>query len=159
MVKAVSTLSEVKKRADRLRVELEHRHLHPDVLRFCREDLIEGENCFHAVLEATKSVAQKLREKSGLALDGHALVDAAALALGKAVVPVVAFNILTTDTLRSEHNGIVSIMRGYVQRLPEPHRPRAQSSVQGYRGGAGTSSPLRPFSIDGWTPPSASLQI
>jgi hypothetical protein len=59
---AASTISEAKKRADKLRAELVRRHLHPDVLRACREELLEDENLFHAVLEATKSVAQKLRE-------------------------------------------------------------------------------------------------
>jgi len=41
-----------------------------DVLRFCRPELLEG-NYFHAVFEATKSVAQKLRDRTGLAVREH----------------------------------------------------------------------------------------
>ena len=37
----------------------------------------EWHNGFHAVLEASKSVAEKLRQKSGLTSDGADLVDAA----------------------------------------------------------------------------------
>ena len=34
--------------------------MHPDVLAFCRAELLQ-QNYFHAVLEASKSVADKLR--------------------------------------------------------------------------------------------------
>jgi hypothetical protein len=68
------TLSEAQRRAAELRVDLEVRKIHPDVLRFCREELLV-ENYFHAVLEAAKSVADKLRARTGLTDDGGTLVD------------------------------------------------------------------------------------
>jgi Protein of unknown function (Hypoth_ymh) len=40
--------------------ELARHDVHPDVLRFCRAELMQ-QNYFHAVLEAAKSVADKLR--------------------------------------------------------------------------------------------------
>ena len=55
------------------------------------------ENYFHVVLEATKSIAQKLREGTGLTSDGADLADAA-LALGKHGMPLLAFNTLRTDS-------------------------------------------------------------
>lgn len=105
------------------------RHLHTDVLRACREELLEDENLFHAVLEATKSVAQKLREKSGLDCDGNKLVERALGA--KQGFPVVAFNTLTTDTLRSEHRGIADLMRGVFSafRNPTAHEPKVVFKV------------------------------
>ena len=48
----VRTLSEAQERASRLRRQLEDRRVHPDVLRFCRSELIQ-DNYFHAVFEAT----------------------------------------------------------------------------------------------------------
>jgi uncharacterized protein (TIGR02391 family) len=42
-----------------------------DVLRYCKEELVV-DNYFHAVFEATKSVAEKVRSKTGLTTDGAA---------------------------------------------------------------------------------------
>lgn len=69
-----ATLSEAQARASSLRQKLLQRSVHSDVLRFCRPELLQG-NYFHAVFEATKSVAQKIREISGLTQDGAELVD------------------------------------------------------------------------------------
>src|SRR5258708_6426409 len=70
------TLTEAQERAGRLRAELTRRKVHHDVLQFCRAELLQ-ENYFHAVFEATKSVAQKIRDKTGLTGDGADLADAA----------------------------------------------------------------------------------
>jgi len=59
------TLSEAQERAGRLRSKLIERNVHHDVLQFCKAELLV-ENYFHAVFEATKSVADKIREKTGL---------------------------------------------------------------------------------------------
>jgi hypothetical protein len=63
---------EAKVRASRIRSELERRDVHSDVLVFCRAELLQ-ENYFHAVLEATKSVAEKIRAKTGLTSDAGEL--------------------------------------------------------------------------------------
>lgn len=110
-VKAVAkTLSEAEEKAGRLKVELRRRGVHQDVLTFCRAELLQ-ENYFHAVLEATKSVAEKIRKKSGLQSDGSELVDQA-FGSGKANMPFLAFNSQRTDTERSEHNGMMNLMKG-----------------------------------------------
>ena len=57
-------------------------------------------NYFHAVFEASKSVAEKLRQKSGLGSDGSQLVDEA-LRIGRAGYPRLAFNTLTTESVRA----------------------------------------------------------
>lgn len=72
----VRTLSEAAHRAEELRDDLRRRGVHDDVLRFCRAELV-ADNYFHAVLEAAKSIADKLRSKTGLTDDGGRLVDAA----------------------------------------------------------------------------------
>lgn len=64
-VEKAETLSEAAARASSLRTHLVIRKVHPDVLRYCREELLV-DNYFHAVFEATKSVADKIRGLSGL---------------------------------------------------------------------------------------------
>jgi uncharacterized protein (TIGR02391 family) len=95
--------------------------VHPDVLRFCRAELV-ADNYFHAVLEATKSVAVKLRAKSGLTEDGAKLVDAALC--GSA--PRVAINDLITDSQRSEQSGFANLVKGTfgMFRNPTAHEAR-----------------------------------
>jgi len=101
------TLDEAADRATGLRKELARRHVHADVLKFCRAELLQ-ENYFHAVFEATKSVADKIREKTGLTEDGAELVDKA-FGLKN---PLLAFNSLQTETERSEHTGLANLLKG-----------------------------------------------
>jgi uncharacterized protein (TIGR02391 family) len=123
-VPAASTLSEAERRASKLRAELMRRGIAGDVLRFCRPELLEG-NYFHAVFEATKSVAEKLRARTGLSLDGSALI-AEALDIRGGRVPLLAWNRLQTDSDRSEHRGVAQMingMFGYFRNLPA-HVPK-----------------------------------
>ena len=122
VVTAAKTVGEAEQRAGHLRAELLRRNVHPDVLRFCKAELLQ-DNYFHAVLEATKSVADKIRHKTGLTSDGSKLVDEA---FGLKNGPKLAFNTLQTDSERSEHNGLAMIMRGLFStfRNPTAHAPK-----------------------------------
>jgi len=106
-VSPARTLDEAAERATGLRKELARRHVHADVLRFCRAELLQ-ENYFHAVFEATKSVADKIRAKTGLSEDGAELIDKA-FGLKN---PLLAFNSLQTETERSEHTGLANLLKG-----------------------------------------------
>jgi uncharacterized protein (TIGR02391 family) len=108
--RAASTLSEAQERANKLHRELVVRKVHPDVLRFCRAELLQ-DNYFHAVFEATKSVADKIREKSGLTTDGAKLVDQA-FGFQTGNHPMLAFNALQTGTEISEHRGLMNLLKG-----------------------------------------------
>jgi uncharacterized protein (TIGR02391 family) len=123
------TIAQAAERAGRLRAELERRRVHPDVLRFCRAELL-GDNYFHAVLEATKSVAEKIRSKAGLTSDGAKLVDDAFGRSGG--LPLLAFNTLRTDTEQSEHSGLMHVMKGMFGafRNPTAHAARITWSIQ-----------------------------
>lgn len=111
-------------RAGRLKAELLKRSVHPDVLRFCRAELLQ-DNYFHAVLEATKSVADKIRAKTGLTGDSAELADQA-LAIGKTGMPFLAFNSLRTDSEQSEQKGLLNSMKGMFGtfRNPTAHAPK-----------------------------------
>jgi uncharacterized protein (TIGR02391 family) len=109
-VTASRTLTEAQERATKLHRDLLARNVHPDVLRFCRAELLQ-DNYFHAVFEAAKSVADKIREKSGLNGDGALLVDRA-FGLQADGHPLLAFNTLQTETEVSEHRGLMNLLKG-----------------------------------------------
>jgi uncharacterized protein (TIGR02391 family) len=117
----VRTLSEARRRAQELRADLTAREIHPDVLIFCREELL-ADNYFHAVLEATKSVADKLRARTGLSDDGGSLVDK--VLAGD--VPLLAINTLKSESERSEQRGFANLVKGVfgMFRNPTAHAAR-----------------------------------
>lgn len=121
---AVRTLTEAEERATDLRTELVRRSVNPDVLAFCRAELLQ-QNYFHAVFEATKSVAEKIRALVASDLDGSELVDFA-FGFGSEPLPRAAFNSLTTQTERSEHTGLANLMKGLFGtfRNTTAHAPR-----------------------------------
>ncbi len=118
---ASATISDARRRAAELRGILKGRGVHPDVLKFCREELL-ADNYFHAVLEATKSLAQKLRDQTGLSDDGAILVDRA-LSGDK---PMLAINTLLTESERSEQRGFATLCKGIfgMFRNPIAHAPK-----------------------------------
>jgi uncharacterized protein (TIGR02391 family) len=106
-VEQARTLSEAQHRAQELRADLTTRGVHPDVLRFCRAELL-ADNYFHAVLEAVKSVADKLRTRTGLTEDGATLVDRALTG----DPPMLAINPLKTESEKGEQKGFANLLRG-----------------------------------------------
>ena len=104
-----TTLYEAQRRARELRADLVGRGVHPDVLAFCREELL-ADNYFHAVLEAVKSVLEKLRQRTGLLDDGNTLIDRALTG----DLPMLAINGLVSESDRSEQKGFANLVRGIV---------------------------------------------
>ncbi len=120
-VDAVKTLAEAEDRARSLERKLRQRGVHPDVLRFCKAELLQ-DNYFHAVLEATKSVADKIRYKTNLTADGDSLVTKAF----SGERPILAINSLETESHKSEQNRLANLLRGMFGtfRNPTSHAPR-----------------------------------
>jgi uncharacterized protein (TIGR02391 family) len=120
-VNAANTISEAKRRADGMASRLRGREIHPEILRYCREELMQ-ENYFHAVFEATKSLAQRLRDMTGLSIDGATLIDKCFAESH----PLVWINALRTETERSEHKGFALLLKGAFAaiRNPTAHEPR-----------------------------------
>lgn len=119
-----TTLDEVARLAGRLRTELVRRGVHPEVLRYCEEELLR-KSLFHAVFEATKGVSERLRQMSGLAGDGAGLVDQCFRA--GTGTPVVRINAYRTESEVSEQRGFANLVRGIFGtfRNPPAHTPRA----------------------------------
>jgi uncharacterized protein (TIGR02391 family) len=126
-IRVGKTLSDAQRRANKLHRVLSTRNVHPDVLRFCRAELLQ-DNYFHAVFEATKSIADKIRDKSGLTTDGGLLVDQA---FG-GNHPLLAFNTLQTETEKSEQRGLMNLLKGAFGtfRNTTAHAPRIKWRIK-----------------------------
>jgi uncharacterized protein (TIGR02391 family) len=116
-----STIQGARSRAGRLYALLEGRGTHSEILKYCRAELLQ-ENYFHAVLEAVKGVAERLRLMSGLANDGAELVNQAL----STKAPIIALNSLKTETEFSEQKGIANLLVGVFGaiRNPTAHAPK-----------------------------------
>jgi uncharacterized protein (TIGR02391 family) len=116
-----STLAGARARAGRMRAALEQRKVHAEVLKYCQAEYIQ-ENYFHAVLEAVKGVAERVRQMSGLQSDGAELVnDAFGIK-----APILAINQLVTDSEKSEQKGFSQLLIGLfgTVRNPLAHAPK-----------------------------------
>lgn len=118
-----STLVEAHQRASRLRAALEQRGVDEAVLAFCRAELLQ-DNYFHAVLEATKSIAAKLRALTGLTSDGADLVKDSLLGSD----PPLRLNAFVTDTEKGEQRGFANLLIGMFGtfRNPVAHAARVE---------------------------------
>jgi uncharacterized protein (TIGR02391 family) len=116
-----TTITEAEERANKLKYKLQSRNIHSEVFKYCNAELVV-ENYFHSVFEATKSIAERIREKTGLIIDGVILIDCAFSTTN----PLLKINNLTTDTERSEHLGLANIIKGLfgIIRNPTAHEPK-----------------------------------
>jgi uncharacterized protein (TIGR02391 family) len=129
-VAAATTISEAERRAGSLHAGLRRRNVHPGVLSFCRAELLQHDY-FHAVLEATKSLSDKIRDRTGLTGDAGELAQRA-FSIGQAGMPFLAFNSLRTASERSEQTGIMNLFIGAFGtfRNPTAHTPRILREMQ-----------------------------
>jgi len=116
-----TTLKGALARAGALKAKLDDRKAHSEIFKYCKAELLE-ENYFHAVLEATKGVANRIRELSGLTSDGAELVNKAF----SVKAPILAINALSTETEQSEQKGFSNILIGIFGaiRNPTAHAPK-----------------------------------
>ncbi len=103
----VSTLTEAENRASQLKLSLKERDIHSDVIKFCRAELLQN-NYFHAVLEAVKSIIDKLRRISTLTDDGHELINKCF----SGESPIIKVNYLNTKSERVEQSGFSELIKG-----------------------------------------------
>ena len=115
------TLDEAEARVRTIRAKFQGRQIHPEVLKYCRVELMQ-DNYFHAVFEAAKGLAQRIRDLSGVQLDGAALVDRV-FAIDR---PILAINSLQTETENSEHKGFALLLKGCFAAVRNPlaHEPK-----------------------------------
>ena len=117
-------LSEADKRATAVENRLSSRRIHSEVQKYCKAEYME-ENYFHAVFEASKGLAERLREKTGLKVDGVNLVKQS-FERPKNGFPRLVINSLDNETERNEHDGFMRLLLGSFQmfRNPISHIPK-----------------------------------
>ena len=104
------------KRHETLLAKLDGGNVHPGVLAYCRPELLQNDY-FHAVLEASKGLARRVRDESGSGEDGAKLVDE----VFPKENPILAFNALNTRTEKSEHEGFAALLKGCFMAVRNPH--------------------------------------
>jgi uncharacterized protein (TIGR02391 family) len=121
MVKMATTLDEAEARLKTIQFKLRGRSIHSEVTKYCRAELLQ-DNYFHAVFEASKGLAQRIRDLSGIEGDGAKLIDDVFLGSN----PILALNRFTTDTEKSEHKGFAQLLKGCFAAVRNPlaHEPR-----------------------------------
>jgi uncharacterized protein (TIGR02391 family) len=129
-VDKAKTISEAKRRSMRIKERVHGIGIHSDILPYCESEWL-NKNYFHAILEITKSVAERLRQKSGYSSDGAELVDEC-FGLGKDKKPMLAFNTLQSDSDESEHKGFGNFVKGFfsMYRNPKAHDPKLLEDTQ-----------------------------
>lgn len=124
------TISEAKSRSLKIKDKVHGIAVHSEILPYCEAEWLK-KNYFHAILEITKSVAQRLRQKSGYSSDGADLIDDC-FALGKDKKPMLAFNTLSNPSEESEHKGFGNFCKGFfsMYRNPKAHNPKILEDTQ-----------------------------
>lgn len=120
-VDKTKTISEAEQRANKLIYKLEQRQTHPYIYKYCKAELLI-ENYFHVVFEATKSIADRLREITGLSSDGNTLAET----IFSTDNPLLTINQLRNQSERSEHIGLSNLIKGIfgLVRNPTAHEPK-----------------------------------
>ncbi|ENJ9652959.1 TIGR02391 family protein [Clostridium botulinum] len=107
LVNVATTITEVERRTQNLKRELEKRVIHKDVLACCKVEYLQ-ENYFHAIFEAAKSLSEKVRNFTGIKEDGSALFNTAFSVSN----PRLALNSLQTSSERNQQNGLKEMLHG-----------------------------------------------
>lgn len=127
IVDPTRTLSEAEQRASALNNKMASRRIHHEVSKYCKAEYMK-ENYFHAVVEAYKGLAERIRELTGLTSDGIELITQSFELPPKESgrYPKLAFNTLCTETERNEHNGFLDLLKGCTRmfRNPMSHTPK-----------------------------------
>lgn len=108
-VSKAQSLSEVERRTRELKHKLMGYYTHQRVLMYCKEELLTNDY-FHAVQEAVKGICERVREMSGLLLDGNDLIQTAFSTKN----PYIALNSLRTSSEQNQQNGLKEIILGLV---------------------------------------------
>lgn len=119
-VKAQS-LDEADRRVNSLKSQLYNRAIHSQVEKYCIKDYLQRDY-YDAVFEAAKGLAQRVRDITGLTLDGGKLFQTAFSKNN----PYIFFNALKTDSEISEYTGLKELLESifHLVRNPAAHTPK-----------------------------------
>lgn len=117
------TLDEAAALAGVVSAELRRRETHPQVLAYCNAEVLARNN-FHACLEVTKGIFDRVRRDLDLKSDGADLVDEAFAFRSSA--PRLVLSELESETGRAEQSGFMNLIKGLhsMFRSPIAHEAR-----------------------------------
>lgn len=120
-VEKANNLEEVDERVNHLQKKLYERSIHSEVYKYCIKDYLR-KDFFDAVFEASKGLAQRVRDITGLGTDGSKLFETAFSQNN----PYIFFNGLSTESEKNEHNGLKELLNAifHLVRNPEAHTPK-----------------------------------
>lgn len=130
IVNKAKTISEAKERSLKIKQKVHGIGIHFEIIPYCEEEWLK-ENYFHAILEITKSVAERLRQMSLYKSDGAELIDKC-FGLGRDKKSMFAFNTLQSPSDESEHKGFANFCKGFfsMYRNPKAHNPKMLEETQ-----------------------------
>ncbi len=122
-VSAPTTFGEAQLRLQSLDDRLSKLEIHPEILKYCKEELLT-DNYFHAILEASKGLLDRVRRMSETTDDGNTLINNT-FSLKHPLI-VIRGNMLETQTERSKYSGLKSLLNTvvYLYRNPNAHEPK-----------------------------------
>lgn len=115
------TSNEAERRSQAIQAKFSKRRIHPEVWKYCNAELL-ADNYFHAIFEAVKGLAARIREESKINLDGLDLINR----VFSEQSPILLFNEYSTETEKNEHKGLVFLLRGCFTAIRNPlaHEPK-----------------------------------
>lgn len=121
--KPTQTYTEAIQRSKHLIEKLEGHNIHKNIIKFCKPELL-NENYFHAILEASKSILEKIRDLTLSSKDGNTLINEAFNVKNPAIL--IDGNLLGTDDEKSQYQGLKSLLNTicYIYRNPSAHSPK-----------------------------------
>lgn len=124
VVKQAKTIDEVEQRLNSLLDEFHRRKLHNEILKYCKKEYLQS-NFFHALLEASKGVLQRIRNITSRTEDGITLIDKVLIIK----TPLLVFNGLSNDDEENEYKGFRRLLESIVSlvRNPTAHKPKILS--------------------------------
>lgn len=106
-VEKSKTLTEAQRRMESLMVHVQNRDMHPNILKYCREELFENER-YDVVFESIKGIYDTIREQTGSTFDGAQLIaDVFSIKAPKLLI-----NNLQTESEESAHKGFAQLLIG-----------------------------------------------
>jgi len=122
-----TTLDEVDRRVNSLHKKLYDRSIHYEVIKYCIKDYLR-KDYFDAVFEASKGLAERVRQITGLTKDGGELFQTAFSTKD----PYLFFNSLKTQSELSEFIGLKELLEAifHLARNPEAHTPKVNWKVE-----------------------------
>lgn len=126
-VPKAATLDEVDRRLNSLHKKLYDRAIHSEVSKYCIKDYLR-KDYFDAVFEASKGLAERVRQITGLTKDGGELFQSAFSTKD----PYIFFNSMKTQSELSEFIGLKELLEAifHLARNPEAHIPKVNWIVE-----------------------------